>query len=246
MNPYDLTVVVASYKTPDLLKILIRSFKKFSTKDFKLNFLIVENSDFDLSELHSEDCKIFYRQTSQKNTDAHAEALEFSKKYIETDYVFTCHSDTCVVSSTFFEELKNCIEEGVYLAGVCEDKAADRVKALHSSGLFVHTSLFKKISILPIYPKIDSADLLTVHCRENGLKTRLFRNTYNDSSFVDICNSPFRELGKECGMDRCLDSSGNVMFIHQGRGTPKYTKSYSNDKKVSLERWIEICSTILE
>lgn len=245
MSQYEITVVSATYKTPDLLEIMIKSFKKFLTKDFSLKFIVIENSDFNLEKFSSEGCLVLKNPTNLKNSDAHAEALEISKSHINTNYVFTCHSDTCVVSTSFFDELKRCIEDNVFLAGVCEDKADNRVNALHSSGLFVESSLFKSTSLFPVYPHIDSADLLTVYCRENGLKTRLFRNTYNDSSLVDICNSPFRELGKDCGMDRCLDSSNKVMFIHQGRGTPKYDNSYSNDKKISFSKWKQICDNIL-
>jgi hypothetical protein len=98
----------------------------------------------------------------------------------------------------------------------------------------------------PILPRIDTADLLTEHCRNNKLKMHLFPNTYNDDNLVDLCNSPFKELGKDCGIDRCLDSTNNVMFMHQGRGTTKYSNLYTNPKKISTEQWMKICNKIIE
>ena len=246
MKKHDVTVVFVSYKTPELAKILIESFKKFCTNDFSIKFLIVENSDYDLeSFLNEKSCKVVNRITSSDLSYAHSEGLEFSKQFLDTEYVFTCHSDVCVTSTSFFKELKKCIDEEVALAGVCEDAHPARVRALHCSGLFMKSNLFKIVSTEPELPVFDTADKYTTYCRDNNHKMKLFRNTYNDSSLVELCNSPFKELGTNCGMDRCLDSENNVMFIHQGRGTTKHNGKYQNFGKITTQTWLSICNRIL-
>jgi len=248
---HKLDVIIVDSQTPELCQIVIDSFSKFLTKDFDIRFLFVENSSFDL--LNSIDNRginihVVNNPTEKVYSHAHGSGLEFAKSHIREDanYVFTCHNDVCVTSSSFFEELKDCIESNVALAGVCEDKVEERVKALHCSGLLAKTEIYKKVSLLPSLPRIDTADLLTIYCRENGLLTKLFQNTYNDERLVDNCNSPFKELGKNCGVDRCLDSLGKVMFIHQGRGTSKYFGDYSNNKKIMTSAWINFCKPYCE
>lgn len=252
MSNYNLDIVSVSCRTPELIEIMIKSFQKFVTDDFKLRFIIIENSNENLTEKLSSDVLkntiVVNNNNSLSFSEAHGSGLEVAKSYLslDSDYVFTCHSDTCVVSKSFFKEIKTCIDDEIFLAGVCEDKVSERVKALHCSGLLVKSSLYKKISMMPVFPKIDTADLLTVYCRENNLKMKLFKNTYNDENLVDACNSPFRELGKDCGVDRCLDSKNNVMFIHQGRGTTKYSNTYMNPKKIATTQWLNICKDIVK
>jgi hypothetical protein len=252
MKKHNIDIVTVSYKTPELIEIMIRSFQKFVTEDFNLNFIIIENSNFDLgNELKKKsfkDITVINNPINMNFSYAHGNGLELAKEHLsqEAKYVFTCHSDVCVVNQSFFEEIKMCIEEDVYLAGVCEDSHAGRIRALHCSGLLVRSELYKKVSLMPDLPKIDTADLLTVHCRDNGLKMKLFKNTYNDQNLVDLCNSPFRELGKNCGVDRCLDSKNDVMFIHQGRGTSKYSNEYSSPHKIMTNQWIDICEKIIQ
>ena len=251
-----LTVYFVSCGTPLLDEIVIKSFNKFSkNSNLDIKFLIVENTQFDL-KAHIEknglisNCTIVSNSNSQTSLTysyGHGDGLEFAKHLIDTEYVFTCHSDTCVTSDSFFRELEDCMINSVDLAGVCEDAHPDRVRAYHCSGLLVKTSIFKTVSMMPDLPKIDTADHLTLYCRDNNLNMRLFRNTYNDSNLCDICDSPFKEMGKSCGVDRCLDSNNNVMFIHQGRGTSKISKAYidATSKKISTDGWIKMCNQII-
>ena len=62
---------------------------------------------------------------------------------------------------------------------------------------------------------------------------------WNDSLLVDIINEPYKSWGKECGIDRCLDSDNNIMFLHLGRGTVKFLKTYNKFGKKTFNDWIE-------
>lgn len=237
-------VVFVDYKTPDLAITLINSFEKHVTVDFKLRYVVVENSEFDLkSVLKTAACELIVvnNPTRYANSDAHGVGLEASKQYIASEYVFTSHSDICVTSSTFFDELLSCINDGISLAGISEDTCPDRIHALHSSGLFMTSQLFKTTSMLPDMPLLDVADKLTQRCRDEKLKMKLFANTYNDPALCDKINSPFKELGKTCGVDRCVDKNNRVMIMHHGRGTPKHMGTYTKQGKLSTREWLELC-----
>lgn len=250
-----LTVTFVDYKTPFLARVLIDSFLKFSEGIFELKFVVVENSSLDLTAClesintrHIKDdaeIKVINRETSSTFSFAHAEGLEASKDRVDTGYVFTCHSDVFVTSQEFFKQLCWCIENNVVLAGVCQDRHPARVGALHCSGLLVRSDVYKTVEMSPTFPEIDTADKLTLHCRDNGLRMHLFKNTYNDPSLVDTIDSPYKELGKTCGVDRCVGPSGRVMYMHQGRGTSKYEGNKS-DGKLSTEKWLDMCWSLLE
>ena len=252
MNKLNLTVYFVSFKTPVLCEILISSFEKFKTENFNLNYIVVENSSFDLSKAISKkfnniNINIYNNDIEGKlsHSHAHGSGLEYAKNKITTDYVFTCHSDVCVTSSNFFNKLNELITNGTDLAGVCEDLHEKRVKALHCSGLLAKTKIFQNVSLMPSLPKIDTADKLTMHCRENNLKIFLFKNTYNDKKLNDICNEPYKSLGPDCGVDRCLLDTGEVIYMHHGRGTIKHHGQYHNVKKLTTNDWINLCNYVL-
>jgi len=237
-------VVFVDYKTPALANTLINSFEKHVTKDFRLRYVVVENSDFPLHaslETRAERVVVISNPTSRANSDAHGVGLEASKQHVVSDYVFTSHSDICVTSATFFDELLSCVNDGVNLAGISEDTCPGRISALHSSGLFMNNVLFKTTSLLPEMSRFDVADKLTQRCRDEGLKMRLFANTYNDPDLCDKIDSPFKELGKRCGVDRCVDRNNKVMIMHHGRGTPKHMGTYHNNEKLTTQQWLELC-----
>jgi len=253
-NNLNLTVYFVDCKTPVLTEIAILSFEKFKTENFNINYIIIENSDFNLNQ-HLENLRnylgkdiqieIFNNETISKFSHAHGEGLEYAKDKIKTEYVFTCHNDVCVTSQKFFNELEKLIKNKTDLAGVCEDSNTNRVKALHCSGLLCKTEIFKKISLLPELPKIDTADKLTLYVRENNLKEYLFKNTYNDKTLCSKINEPYRSLGENCGIDRCVNDDYEVIFMHQGRGTTKHQNNYHKPGKIMTQDWLLLCQKIL-
>ena len=146
-----LTVYFVSCNTPKLDEIVIRSFSKFSRNcNLDIKFLIVENSSFDLfSHLKSvnliDNCVVISNdQRGITYSHGHGSGLELAKHMIDTEYVFTCHSDVCVTSPTFFDELEKCMKDEVQLAAVCEDTHPDRVRGYHCSGLLVKTEILRR------------------------------------------------------------------------------------------------------
>ena len=77
------------------------------------------------------------------------------------------------------------------------------------------------------------------YCRNNNLQDYVFNNTRNNPDLFEICNEPFRSLGKDCGVDRILNKNNEVIFIHLGRGAPKSVGRYRKKGKLSYKDWVK-------
>ena len=254
MNSFS--IILISYKTKNLVDIAIRSFEKYKPKDFTLNYYIVETSDDTsyqdfVQNLASNVTFISYPEAEKKQRKiapvggsfANGYGIELGKEHVVDDYTFVCHSDICITSPSFFDELKSKVDEGYKLIGMSYD--ASRIKAAHQSGLLVSSDILRKCNTLPQLPEMDVGDSLTKHCRDNNIPYCVFPCSFNDPSLVELLNEPFKSLGADCGVDRTLDSDNNVMFMHLGRGTTKKHGQYRRRGKISHAEWLDICDKVL-
>ena len=250
----DLTVLFPTRRCPEYTSILIRSFEKFKPKELTIKYIVVENSEDETgkSDILSLSPNVMWIQNpldmlsfphEVKGSFANAIGVEVGLKYVTTQWVFIAHCDTCVTSQTFFEELSSQAHAGKLLIGTVLDNT--RVHAIHVSGYLTLTYLARRIDFKPvvgnengiIHAIHDVGDGLDLLCRTLGLKTFCFKNSHNGADVV----GPFKEFA----VDRCLDSSGNVMFIHLGRGIYKMMGQYTTPNKVTSEEWIRRCTKIL-
>ena len=254
----SLTVLTVTLHNEELVTQLIKSFQKFKPKDLNINYIIVENSD-NISykdQVCSLDTNLTWLQNPLQpklvpgGSWAHGRALNLGIENTKDDWVFICDSDTLVVSSKFFDELFLKVNQGYDLIGVSYDPNPNRIGAVHPSGLLVKTSIASKVNMIPVPEKNwDTANEITAYVRENNLKHYVFRNTWNDESLVDLIDYPYNEWGSD-GIDRCLDSENNIMFLHLGRGTAKSGNLHWKDHrlfdaKVGYDRWISFCEDML-
>ena len=140
---------------------------------------------------------------------------------------------------TFFEEFFKKVDEGFDLIGTSYHP---RNKVVHPNGMLVKTEIVKEVDLNPD-GSWDTASKLTHFVGDNHY---IFRNTWNDSSLVDIIDEPYKSWGKECGIDRCLNSNDNIMFIHLGRGTAKFSNLYQQVGKASYQNWSDFVNGILK
>ena len=187
--------------------------------------------------------RILKRIQVGNGSDANASGVEKALAAVSTEYVFICHCDTCVTSTTFFEELFKKIEEGYKLVGTSLDPS--RIKAIHISGLLAETNLARSISYFPEREngKIihDVGDLLTKKCREENISHTSFRNTFNNPELVELIPDRFKTFH----VDRCLDRNNNIMFMHLGRGIEKQFGKYHKPNRVYFPQWVEFCENII-
>lgn len=242
----DITVLTQSYHQPELLEILVKSFEKHKIDDVNISYVIVEGSSESsyYDRIKNLSKRIYWYnnpQADEKNpiegaSKANGKNLEFGKRFVDTEWTFVCHNDVAVTSNKFFKMFMNLSSE-YEMISMCKDNI--RIGACHISGLFVKTDILKKVDCMPRLPELDVGDGLTLYFRENNLKYVNLPNTQNDKSVFPTLTGVWKELGENCGIDRCA-IDGEVIFTHLGRGTPKSLNSYTKQGKISYQGWINL------
>ena len=245
----SLTVLTVSLLNEDLVTLLIKSFEKFKPKELHVNYVVVENSDE--TSYRDRICSLTPNVTWIQNpiqkelvagaSWAHGIGLNKGIQEVKDEWVFICDSDTMVSDFSFFSEMLDKINENFSLVGTSYDPT--RINAIHPTGLLVKSQIAKSVDLQPCESEnLDTANRITQYVRENNLTYYAFRNTWNDSSYINIINEPYKTWG-DCGVDRCLNSNGDVMFLHLGRGTAKsgdlHWKNHRIfDAKAGYDRWL--------
>jgi len=253
----NLSVILISYKTKNLVDVAIRSFEKHKPEDLALTYFVVETSAEtsykEFVEGLAENVKfISYpeAEVKQKRIDpiggsfANGYGIELGKEFVEDDFTFVCHSDVFVTSPAFFTELREKTEEGYQLVGLSHD--ASRIQAAHQSGLLVNTEILKGTDTMPQLPELDVGDALTQYCRDENIPYYVFPCTFNKKELNEVINQPYKSFGSTCGIDRTVDRNNNVMYMHLGRGTTKQQGRYYKPGKVTHDTWLEICEELLK
>ena len=241
----SISVLTVSVKS-NLPKYLIKSFEKYKPADLDISYIVIENTDDttykdEICSAHDNITWInnpIQNQPMEGGSHAHARGLTLGLDYVKDDWVFICDPDTLVVSETFFKEFFNKKDEGFDCIGVACHPGFNTV---HLTGGLVKTELIKKIDLNPYHEGgkfHDTGSRLTYEIENHYI----FRNTWNDYSLVDIINEPYKSWGKECGIDRCLDSDNNIMFLHLGRGTAKFSNLYQQSGKRTYNDWVEFAN----
>lgn len=252
----SISLLSVSLLNEDLISNLIKSCEKFKPKDLTINYIVVENSNE--TSYRDRICSLAPNVTWVQNSiqdklvagagKTHGCGLNVGMKHVKTDWVFICDNDTLVVSSMFFNEFFDKINEGYSLIGNGFDPG--RIGAVIPTGMFVKSCIANQLDLQQnIEKNWDTANSITDYVRKNNLKYYIFRNTFNDSSLVSVTNEPYRSWG-ESGIDRCLDSDDNVMFLHLGRGTGKsgdlHWKNHRIfDGKRGYDLWLDFCKKLL-
>jgi len=154
---------------------------------------------------------------------ANAIGLELATRLIDprAKYLMTLHMDTMPCHVGWLSFLQSALGPRVRAAGVRMDRLRVPEGVLHVLGYLVDFQLFRHLHLnfLPQLPDYDVGDRVTVMLRKAGYDVFACRNTHTDPELVDRIpsSSPLRGLY----VDRTFDTSGNVIFLHLGRGVNK-------------------------
>jgi len=246
----EFTVLTQSYHQPELVEILIRSFEKYKPIDFKVKYIVIEGSnDTSYKEriLNLANNIQWYNNSSADRNNpimgastANGENLEFGKKYIDTDFAFVCHNDVAVLSSNFYKVFQEYSKK-YDLISACKDNG--RINACHISGLFIKNEILQNVNCMPLLPRLDVGDTLTLFCIENNINYISLPNTHNNPEIIKDINN-WRQLDVDCGIDMCIVDK-EIIFMHLGRGTPKRLNAYTKSGKISYNGWQEIHKNLL-
>lgn len=246
----NFTAIVPSYMSGTLTNITCCSMIKNKPEDVFLRIIIVENSEIDAYKDHILKLNVFENvniewvqnedAVSLPGSHANASGIKAGLHRVSDDYVFVCHCDVFINTSSFYEELFKKVGEGNVLVGTSIDNS--RINAIHQSGFYAKTDILRRCDLIPQMPELDVCDDVTKYCRENNLSYFCFENTFNTPELVDQIECELKNFH----VDRCLDSAGEIMFMHLGRGIPKAMGIYTKPGRVYLEDWAEMAEKNLE
>jgi hypothetical protein len=171
---------------------------------------------------------------------ANAIALEIVARLInpESKYLMSMHMDTMPCRAGWLSYLTSRIKDGVRAAGVRMDKTRTPEGILHVLGYMVDFQLFQKLNLdyLPDLPGLDVGDRVTLRLREEGFDVFACPNTLWEPELAE--RIPACSPLKEFRVDRSLDSDGNVIFLHLGRGVRKSIGVHQ--RGTTAEEWVNM------
>ena len=245
-------VIIPSYLTPELTSSVVKNFLNKDDKNIISKIIVVENSEennyFKALKNFSDKILVKNNKTKSKRSLANAEAIDFGRKYCNSEYIFLAHSDSSPLSPNFYTKLNQFIKKDYSLVGTLTDKI--RIGAIHSSGLLVKRSVLSKVNIYPQHirklPKYwekiylqDVCDPLTDYVRRNALKHFCFQNTFNGYRL----NNKVKNFDILSRIDTAIDNNGNPLYVHLGRGTPKTLGEYKIKGKVNPKEFIDLINS---
>jgi hypothetical protein len=185
---------------------------------------------------------LFPTQQKDWGSYANAIALEIGARMVDPDtqLLMTLHMDTMPCHSGWLTYLRSKLNERVRASGVRMDTARVKSGILHVLGYLIDFQLFRqlKLDFFPQLPSFDVGDRAIVKIRQAGYELFACPNSLWDEKLVITlpAESPFRSLA----VDRSFDDSGNVIFLHLGRGVRK--SSGEVVKGTTPEQWIKFAN----
>lgn len=163
---------------------------------------------------------------------ANAIALEIGRQVIPptTQTIFTMHYDAIPTKYGWLKYLKSKLSPTIRAVGYRKNTL--RVEAPHIAGLLLDYTLFEplKMSFLsnmrrerfPNQPEYDAGDQIALQLKAHKFDFEITPNTFNTPQLIEHIppDSPFQQM---LGCDLCFDDSGDIFFMHMGRGVPKST-----------------------
>lgn len=240
MKNIKIDFVIPSFHSPFLTEYAIRSFEKYKG-NFTFKYIVVENSKNDTYKDYIEslgDVLWIQNETDLIRSDANADAFEKGLKRVESEYVFLCHNDVVACSDNWMVDTYEKVLEGNEIVGMNLD--VGRVGAIHSSGMLVKSVIAESVSMFSVLDDknnllADCSDLITVFCREKGIKHFCFANTFVDKELIErIELEKFRSLR----VDRTISENGEVIYLHLGRGHEKALGIYTKPNRTYIKEWL--------
>lgn len=171
---------------------------------------------------------------------ANGVAVEIASCVIDpgSERMMTLHMDTAPCRDGWLGYLAGKMSRYVPIVGVRLQRARVPEGVIHILGCMVDFQMVKRLGLswLPDLPSLDAGDRISVGLRAAGFNSHACRNTHEDPSLDALL--PERLRGVECA----LDHSGNVIFLHLGRGVLKSRGERRNG--LTVERWVELVNDL--
>lgn len=166
------------------------------------------------------------------------ETLQHSPR---VEFFMTLQTDIMFTSNGLLDLLRNMATGDVAAAGVRGQSNFDKTeKTLHSLGCLWRQDVFTSLDtdFLPEFPSFDVGELAIHTARERGFQISSLLNSYSDKAHADQLD-PSRSLWD---FDKTYSDSGDLVFLHLGRGIPNSRSAKSNQR---LTLWNSVARDLI-
>ena len=173
---------------------------------------------------------------------ANGTALELAATVVKRRWMWVMHNDALPCKRGWLSFFLSKLSDRVRGAGAHHDPI--RVHAMHQSGFLFDFSLFRSLNMnfLPHIPEYDAGDLVTIRLREAGYDVFIAENSTNRPELR-------RRLAEDHWLkhipgDIAFDDAGEIVYVHVGRGTLRYSRPQSRQaRQLSLDGWVGLVRT---
>jgi hypothetical protein len=239
-------LLIVSYapdrETARLLQACIRSILRFTPEAHEI--WVIDNGSpaeniswlYDLGNINI----VLNKTPIDGGSEANGVALDIAAQVIPQDsrYVMTLHQDVVFCKTGWLSYLLSKFDNKVKVVGTRLDKKRVSEGVAHVLGMMIDFQMIReeKISFLPQLPNLDTGDAVSVRARELGYEVYSTPNSLWD---VDALGKlSLQNVYQQVTFDRSVDDTGDVFFMHLGRGVLKST-GYVVSKDKSKETWFE-------
>lgn len=158
----------------------------------------------------------------------------------ETQYFGVFHNDIVVCKKGWLSHWLARFDETTRVVAAALHKAPKGIPLPVACGYLIDFPLVRqlKADFLPNMPEWDAAELPPLRLLTGGYSVFTSPNTHNEPELAGTIphDSPFASLHHVL---RSFDQSGDIYYMHLGRGTPKTAGTYWKTERVMPEQWIE-------
>lgn len=191
--------------------------------------------------------KIMLKKAPRSGSYANAWTLDFAidlfkKLDYSPKYFMTLQMDTMFVDKNFIKKILSMFDDKTAAVGVRRQKnLSKKYFILHSLGCMWNYQIYcnLKLSMKIELPNFDVGEKAIYLVVKNGYQIKNLECTYGNSKIIKNLPSRYQDLP---GTDRSVDSKGNVIFMHLGRGIPKSGKLFKYKERKSrttVSDWIK-------
>ena len=186
------------------------------------------------------------REARVQGSYANAVQLEIAAALIDPQArrLMTLQMDTMPTAPYWLSFLLSKFDDQTGAVGVRLETHKGPPPFPHSLGCLVDWQLFLRyrLSFLPDLPRWDVLHKAIAELVDRGYRIWCCRNTYAEPELIKSlpAESPYRSLH----VDRTLDDSGNVIFLHLGRGIEKSSSGQTPPGRTSPADWTRFAGRI--
>jgi len=249
----DVDIIMPSYKERKMAVLAAKSFSKFEDK-LTMRFIFVDNSgekkrfegldNIPYMSISIPDEIFNLTKGAGKMSHSNAYALEVGRNYCKAPHVLVCHNDVLAYKKNWLSYLHSKMSDYM-LAGFLRDNI--RINAAHVSGFMYDRKFFDDAGVTfwpRKKPERDVGDDFSYYLQKRNMKYFVCPCSHNDESLLKEIHKKYGKL-RSITADKCLDDSGDVVYLHTGRGTVKMIGSYSKKGKTTYKQWIKFAERIV-